>query len=131
MQEGKIAFPSKQRDIPATRGAARVGFNSVKLPVFIKGVGTVERIVVALLLLKSCASPKKKVLCLRIGPPIVPPNWFWLKWPRGTPPALFKNVFASKWLLRTNSHTSPWKESVPLLMDALMTAPADVPNSAE
>src|SRR5581483_6586184 len=27
---------------------------------------------------------KKHVLFLMIGPPIVPPNWFWLKWPRGT-----------------------------------------------
>ena len=66
-----------------------------------------------------------------MGPPIVPPNWFWLKWPRGTPPALLKKLLESNRLLRTNSQTSPWKALVPLFMEALITAPADVPNSAE
>ena len=59
-----MMLPVMHPDCPATPGAARVGFNSVKLPVFIKGVGTVERIVVALLLLKSCTSPKEEGLVL-------------------------------------------------------------------
>ena len=38
---------------------------------------------------------------------------------------------ASSELLRRYSHTSPWNGLVPDLMVALMTAPAEVPNSAE
>ena len=39
----------------------------MKLPGFISGVGTVEFTVVALRLVKFCASKKKKVLFLMIG----------------------------------------------------------------
>src|SRR5438445_13333717 len=112
---------------PACDGteAGRAAANSVRLPVFINGVGTVENTVVARRLVKFCISKKKNVLFLIAGPPIVPPNWFWLKCPRPTPFRLLKKVLASRLLLRRNSQTSPWKAFEPLLIVALITAPAE------
>src|SRR5437899_8063476 len=131
MQDAAIIFPAMQPFWLGTVGFVSDAFSSVKFPCFIRGVGTAEFTVVAFRLVKFCASKKKKVRFLMTGPPIVPPNWFWLKCPRGTPPALLKKLFESRRLLRRNSHTSPRKAFDPLLIDALITAPADVPNSAE
>ena len=71
-----MMLPVTQPTWPFTFESARVGDNSVKFPCFISGVGTVEFTVVNLRLENFCASKKKKVRFLIIGPPIVPPYWF-------------------------------------------------------
>ena len=59
-----MMLPAMQPACPATLGAVRRGFSSVKLPFFISGVGTVEMMVVALRLVKSCKSPEEERLVL-------------------------------------------------------------------
>src|SRR6266567_3548652 len=76
-----------------------------------------------------CQEPKKKVLSLRIGPPRVAPNWFWMK--RGLPPAGWKYGVASRAELRRNSKRVAWSWLVPDLSVTLTTPPAAWPNSAE
>src|SRR4029077_14399208 len=126
-----ITFPATQPVWPLTRESLKAWLNSVKFPVFISGVGTVDWMVVALRLVKNWKSPKKNVLFFHTGPPIVAPYWFWAKCPRGTPLRLLKKEFASSELLRRYSQTSPWKELLPDLIVAFTNAPAPVPNPAE
>src|SRR6266481_1245178 len=118
-----------------TLGVGRLK-SSVKLPCFISGVGTMLWIVVDSRLLKRSKSPKKKVLSLIIGPPNVPPNWFCTKCPlgRGLPfigLALLTQELASSAAFRRYSNRFPWYWFVPDLIVALITAPAELPNSVE
>src|SRR3989442_147829 len=54
---------------------------AVKSPARIRGVGTKEVLVVGAVRMSVLCSPaKKKSLFLRIGPPMVPPNWLRLSW---------------------------------------------------
>src|SRR5947209_14778599 len=106
-QDLAITLPVMQPACEGTVEATRALLSSVKLPPFIAGVGTVDWTVVAFRLVKFCASKKKKVRFLITGPPMAPPNTFWLKCPRGMPFRLLKKVLASRLLLRRNSHTSP------------------------
>ena len=57
---------------------------------------------------------KKKVLLRTIGPPTVPPNWFWVSLGLVVPGE--KAFLASRFSLRRNSHSAPWKSLVPDLV---------------
>ncbi len=74
MHDAAMMFPAMHPFWLGTVGFPSDALSSVKFPCFINGVGTVEFTVVAFRLVKSCASKKKKVWFLTIGPPIVPPN---------------------------------------------------------
>src|SRR6185295_11353395 len=76
--------------------------------------------------------PKKKVLSLMMGPPIVPPYWFSLR--RGAslkPAALSTLLRALTTLLLLNSKAEPWKRFPPDFVRMLTTEPAARPYSAE
>src|SRR5215470_10330427 len=64
-----------------------------------------------------------------MGPPALPPNWFWVNGGRLTPPALAKKSLAFRTLLRRNSYAEPWRVFVPPLVDRLITPPANRPYS--
>src|SRR4051794_13063379 len=106
MHDVAMIFPLMQPACDGTEVGSAAD-SSVKFPFFIRGVGTVENTVVARRLVKFCISKKKKLLFLITGPPMVPPNWFWLKCPRPTPFKLLKKVLASRLLFLRNSQTSP------------------------
>src|SRR5215831_17459228 len=83
IQPACTTLPTTHPACPAIGEALSVLPSSVKLPCFISGVGTVLVIVVDRRLAKRWRSPKKKVLSFMMGPPKVPPNWFWTKRPFG------------------------------------------------
>ena len=66
-----------------------------------------------------------------IGPPNVKPAMCWLNLPLGRPVRLLSHVLALNASSRKNSYSDPLNWFVPDFTDALMTAPADLPNSAE
>src|SRR5687767_10635005 len=66
-----------------------------------------------------------------IGPPNVPPAINWLNGPFGRPARLLSQVLALSDSSRTNANAEPRKSFEPCLIDALITAPAALPNSAE
>src|ERR1039458_8309914 len=75
---------------------------------------------------RSSTEAKKKVLFFLMGPPNVPPNWFW--WKSGL--MLSKKPRASRTVLRKNSYASPWNSLVPPLVTTLTTEPELRPYSA-
>jgi hypothetical protein len=46
---------------------------------------------------------KKKAVSLTTGPPMLPPNWFWMFCGLRAPARLLKKLLASKMRLRWNS----------------------------
>src|SRR5207247_2778095 len=68
----------------------------------------------------------KNSLFLTIGPPTLPPNWFFRSSGFFGPSLKFRASSAS---LRRNSSSDPWKSLLPDFVDALITAPLP-PNCA-
>src|SRR5437879_1814684 len=66
-----------------------------------------------------------------MGPPSVPPAMCCSNEPFGRPARLFSHVFALNASSRKNSKRLPLSALDPCLIEALITAPAALPNSAE
>src|SRR5271169_6061754 len=80
------------------------------------------------MILRPSYAAKKNVLSFLIGPPNVPPNWFW--WKSGFGATVNVNGLALRSVLRKNSYTLPWNSLVPDLVTTLTTAPELRPYSA-
>ena len=61
-----------------------------------------------------------------MGPPRLPPNWFWVFCPR----LGLKNGRAFNFVLRRNSYAEPWNVFVPERVVTLITPPRFLPYSA-
>src|SRR5712691_4322568 len=66
-----------------------------------------------------------------MGPPRVTPAMCWLYFPFGRPARLLSQLLELNDSSRKKSYALPRKEFEPCLIEALMTAPAALPNSAE
>src|ERR1700730_4525271 len=97
-----------------------------------KRVGTVSSPVGDPFTVLYCSkAPKKKVLPFLMGPPRLPPYWFWRYFGLGNPAEFEKKSFAFRTSFRKYSNNDPWKSLVPALVITLMTAPAERPTAAE
>jgi hypothetical protein len=74
---------------------------------------------------------------LAIGPPTLPPNWFWsfagliAGVPESAAARFEMKSILSMLSLRKKSYTVPWKSLVPDLVETLIAAPGERPYSAE
>src|SRR5208337_2748892 len=101
-----------------------------KSPSRAAAVGTVARLLKALLLRTFSKSAKKKVRFFRMGPPMVNPPWSRLLSGLGFGAGLKKSR-AFIWERWRKYHPLPWNELVPLFRTMLTTVPPLLPNSAE
>src|SRR5579871_391850 len=98
-----MGFPCESVPVWRVVDGSKSGGDVERFPPSCAEVGITWRMVEPRVLRNPSYQPNPQILFLMMGPPIVPPNWFW--WNVLT--VGLKKLRASRSVLRRNSHAAP------------------------